>query len=294
MACASCREACPQQGITLGEKRLSIDRVRCLGCFACSRACPTGAVEAKGREISVKELARELLKDRAYFGAEGGVTLSGGEALMQAETIELLRELHAADVSVAVDTCGQIKPERLDAALAYADLVLYDLKLVDSAEHERWTGVGNELIVANLARVVQWATARKIRSDNHRSGRSMTAPKANFLENANHSQTTHPNRHLWLRTPVIPGATDSDANIIGLARLVATLPHPEKAIERWEFTAFNNLCTAKYESIERIWSFADAPLMTAERMEQLVALAKTECPGIDIRATGATATMMEE
>ncbi len=89
MGCASCVAICPEQGIRQEAKGLTIERTRCRACFSCVAACPTGAVEAKGKPIEVEELARELLKDRAYFGEDGGITISGGEALHQPESIEL-------------------------------------------------------------------------------------------------------------------------------------------------------------------------------------------------------------
>jgi pyruvate formate lyase activating enzyme len=248
-------EVCPQAGIALGEERLTIERDNCLACFTCVRSCPTGAVEAKGEAIEVAELCRELLKDQAYFGEQGGVTLSGGEALLQAQSVDLLRLLKEAGVNTAVDTCGYIKPERLQAALPYTSIVLYDLKLADSAEHQKWTGVSNELILENLRIVAAWAG---------NSGR------------------------LWIRTPIIPGVTDSEQNISQIAAILAGLPGAPDCIERWELCAFNNLCASKYSSIEKEWTHADAPLITAAQMEQLVATARAGVAIADIRATGAT------
>jgi pyruvate formate lyase activating enzyme len=184
------------------------------------------------------------------------VTLSGGEALLQAESIELLKLLKEKGAQTAVDTCGHVKTARIADALPHTDVVLYDLKIADSTQHARFTGAGNELIFANLQLVVKWAAAGKVR--------------------------------LWIRTPVIPGATDSDANIAGLADVIAAIPNAEAAIERWELCAFNKLCISKYESIKRDWEFALAPLMSGARMDELVAVARAGCPGLDICATGST------
>jgi pyruvate formate lyase activating enzyme len=259
IACESCAAVCPLKGISLQEERLSINRADCLGCFTCVRSCPTGAVEAKGTPIEAADLCRELLKDRAYFGTEGGVTLSGGEALLQAESIELLRLLKEAGVGTAVDTCGQIKPERLRAALPYTDLVLYDLKLAKSDEHKRWTGVGNELIVENLRIVCDWVARGEGR--------------------------------LWIRTPIIPDATDSVANIRGIAAILAKTTASPSVVERWELCAFNNLCASKYDSIEKSWNHSAASLIPTEHMATLVASAQADFACSDIRATGITAKL---
>jgi pyruvate formate lyase activating enzyme len=253
MNCGSCIAECPQRGICRGDSALDFDRESCIACFTCVRACPTGAVEGKGREYSPEDLCKELLKDRAYFGNDGGVTLSGGEALLQKESVDLLRLLKEAGVGTAVDTCGQIPSETLSAALPYTDIVLYDVKIADSDEHKKFTDVGNKLILENLKLVAEWG------------GR------------------------LWIRTPIIPGATDSVSNITAIAKILAALPDAAKAIERWELAAFNNLCGAKYESLNKEWKYKDVPLKTKAEMEELLKAAKEELQGVEIRTTGSTA-----
>jgi pyruvate formate lyase activating enzyme len=220
------------------------------------RGCPTGAAEAKGRDIQAADLCRELLKDRAYFGEEGGVTLSGGEALLQKENVSLLKLLKDAGVRTAVDTCGQISSDTFEAALEYTDVVLYDVKIADSAQHRRFTGSSNELILKNLSLAAAWAKG---------GGR------------------------LWIRTPIIPGSSDGDDNIREIGAILRALPSGPSAIERWELCAFNNLCGAKYDSLEKEWAFEGVPLMTKNRMEEVADIAKRSSGLADVRATGATA-----
>ena len=251
--CGSCTAACPQGGLRYcGPAGVVIERERCRGCFRCCEACPAGALEGKGTVWDIQKLCRELLKDRAYWGAEGGVTISGGEALMQEAAIGLLRLLREQGAHSAIDTCGLVPEARLRAALELCDMVLYDLKLAYSARHMEWTGAGNEEILRNLQRVAEWARAG--------AGR------------------------LWVRTPVIPGATDSEENIRGIGEILR--PY-SGAIERWELCAFNNLCESKYRSLGRAWEFGGAPLMARARMEELCETAKATgaCP--DTRWTGA-------
>jgi len=225
---------------------------RCIGCGGCEgfrnyEACPTGALELKGTPWDCEKLCRELLKDRAYWGADGGVTLSGGEALMQEASLDLLCLLKAQGAHVAIDTCGLVPEARLRAALESCDMVLYDLKLADSALHQEWTGAGNEEILRNL----------RIVTDSH--------------------------RRCWVRTPIIPGATDSEENIRAIGELLARLD----GIERWELCAFNNLCESKYQSLGRAWEFEGIPQVARTKMEKLCDIAKSTnaCP--DIRWTGA-------
>ena len=251
MGCGSCAAACPAGALAFGASGVVIDRARCTGCFTCCEACPAGALEAKGLPWDIVKLCRELLKDRAYWGEEGGVTLSGGEALMQEPAVDLLRLLKARGAHVAVDTCGLVPEARLRSALEHCDMVLYDIKIADSALHRELTGAGNEEILRNLRIVADWAKQ---------------------------------DCRLWVRTPIIPGATDDDSNIRSIGEL---LKEHSDAIERWELCAFNNLCESKYRSMGGTWEFAGVSKMTRPRMEALCEIAKSTNACADTRWTGA-------
>ena len=91
MGCGTCIKVCPNGTLTATEKGIIVDRDKCIACGTCINACPTGAIECKGTEVTPAEAFKELIKDAAYFGPEGGVTLSGGEIMAQAkEAAELL------------------------------------------------------------------------------------------------------------------------------------------------------------------------------------------------------------
>ena len=104
IGCGQCEHICPNGGILRDESGVHIDRRLCVGCCNCVGACPTLALECKGIDAEPEELCRELIKDKAYFGRDGGVTLSGGEALLQDGAVELLLLLKAAGIQTAVDT----------------------------------------------------------------------------------------------------------------------------------------------------------------------------------------------
>jgi len=105
-----------------------------------------------GRRVTAREVLETVLRDREFYGETGGMTLSGGEPLMQAAfSLELLRLAKEAGLHTAVETSGYC--EDLTPFLPYVDLWLYDIKLTDSAAHRRWTGVGNELILENLQKL---------------------------------------------------------------------------------------------------------------------------------------------
>jgi pyruvate formate lyase activating enzyme len=165
-----------------------------------------------GQIMSVEVLLAELAKDRAFYEKSGGgVTLSGGEPTFQPDFAEaLLRGLKEAGISTALDTCGLTSPRILDRLLPYTDLVLFDLKLLDPDLHRKYTGVTNQQILESLAHV--YAAI-------HRS--------AGQIE-------------LWIRTPLIPGATDTDENLTAIGRYIAD--QMNGTVARWELCAFNNLC----------------------------------------------------
>ena len=248
--CGSCDSACPNDALTRDETGVHIDRRLCTGCRSCVSACPTLALECKGIDAEPEELCRELVKDRAYFGRDGGVTLSGGEALLQDGTIELLRLLKQEGIQTAVDTCGMVFTEQLQAALPYTDILLYDLKIMNDADHLRWTGRSNAMILRNLGVAALWAKG---------------------------------NGRLWIRTPIIPGATDSDENIRAIGNRINAIG----GAERWELCAFNNLCTDKHERLDIDWAFKNAPLVSKKRMEELLAVARSTRACEDIRSSGA-------
>ena len=152
ISCGSCVCACPQQAITLDERGLKLDRSRCIACGACADACPTGAMIAYGREYDAEELAALVARDKPFFDRSGGgVTLSGGECLFQADfAVEVARLLGERGIGVDIDTCGYVDRAVLDRILPYTDTFLYDIKAIDAALHQKCTGRNNERILNNL------------------------------------------------------------------------------------------------------------------------------------------------
>ena len=145
------------------EPQVLFKQSKCIRCGACSEKgftvddCPTAAREICGREYSMDELMAEVEKERAVMeNSGGGVTLCGGEPLMHPKgTLEILHELGRRGFHRTVDTTLYAKPEVVDAVAAECELLLIDLKLMDSEKHRRYTGVGNELILENIRRVAE-------------------------------------------------------------------------------------------------------------------------------------------
>jgi pyruvate formate lyase activating enzyme len=148
----SCIEICLEKIISSDIKN-KIIRNRCTLCMKCAEECINKAFQQIGKEYTVDEIFNEIKKDIAFYGNDGGVTLSGGEPLFQPEfSIAVLKKCKENGISTVLDTSGFAKKEIIDEAAKYTDLVLYDIKHMDSEKHREETGVGNELILENAKR----------------------------------------------------------------------------------------------------------------------------------------------
>ena len=225
-----CLRVCPENALVLTLAGMQIDRERCTVCGKCAEACPASALEIIGKEWNAEELLTELLKDKVFYETSGGgITFSGGEPMMQTDFLcEMLPRCKDAGLHVALDTCGAVASERYQRVVEWLDLVLFDLKITDSAKHQQATGVGNELILNNA----RWLASRGV--------------------------------PMWIRTPIIPGYTDDHANIQAIARFIRNeLP----TVERWDLLAYTNLGKPKYHRLDLPYALENAPLLTRDEME---------------------------
>lgn len=254
-----CDAVCPEDAIRRDGKAVAIDAGRCTLCGECADECPTTALEMLGAHWRLDDLVAEVLKDRSYYETSGGgVTVSGGEPALQPTFIaSFLDRCRADGVHTALDTCGMCGAAALDALAGRADLVLYDVKEIDAERHARLTGQSNEKILANLV-----ALGGRIRSGD--------TPAA-----------------LWIRTPLIPGATATDANLRGIGAFIAG--NLGGAVRRWELCAFNNLARDKYRRMGLAWDFNETELLTEPALRRFadVARASGVDPGIVV-ASGPT------
>ncbi len=186
--CGSCQKVCSREAIIQIDDTKRIDRDKCNLCMDCVKVCPSDALQQVGRYISVEDVVNEVKKDALFYvNSGGGMTISGGEPLLQWGFIkEVFRACKEQGICTALDTTGHIIWHIIDEVLEYIDLALYDIKHMDAKMHKNGTGVTNELILANLPRV-----ARKVKT--------------------------------WIRVPVIPGYNDSESNMVALAHLASDL-----------------------------------------------------------------------
>ena len=242
VGCGACAQVCPSHTVEGG--KMVYDRAACADHGACAQVCFSGALEVCGREYTVQEVLREVMQDVDYYAQSGGgVTLSGGEVLLQPQFAgELLAALHREGVHTAIETNLSVDFSVLEALLPDLDLILCDLKLWDEDAHRRWTGAGNARIRENLTRL---------------------------------PDTGKP---FIVRTPVIPGVNDNEAEIAAIAGFVGRLP----GLAYYELLNFNPLGGSKYQALDAHNAFADARPLPEARMQALQAAAQAVCPSVRI------------
>lgn len=223
--CTRCLRACPQSAILRQEDDLPlVRRTLCDGCPRhCAEACPSKALIVYGTERSVDDVLRIVGQDAAfYIRSSGGLTLSGGEPLLQAEfALALLREARRRRIRTALETCGMVPWKTLEAAAPYLNHVLYDIKHTDSRIHQDQTGCGNSVILENFRRLALLDPAKPI----------------------------------LVRTPVIPDFNDSAEAITAIAEYIRPYPNT-----RLELLPYHRLGTQKYSFLGRVPPMGDRTL----------------------------------
>jgi len=160
--CGYCLSACPQSrdGIFIVEdnKIAGIDRKKCTKCCKCAEACPSNALKTWGEKMSVPDVMKVILADRAFYEKSGGgATLSGGEVLMQWEFARaLLKACKKNSLHTCMESSLHYRTDVLEHIYPYVDLVITDIKHMNSTRHKQFTGAGNELILKNIKRTVEF------------------------------------------------------------------------------------------------------------------------------------------
>lgn len=152
IGCGECILVCKSGAQKVVEGRHVFDRAACKACGECENVCLGKAIKFYGRKMSTEELIPVLLEDQMFYEhSGGGITISGGEALLHPEfCAELLREMKQRGINTAVDTCGNVPRNNLASVVPYTDTFLYDIKAIDEDVHKNCTGHSNKQILSNL------------------------------------------------------------------------------------------------------------------------------------------------
>ncbi len=226
--CQRCVAVCSTGATTVGSNgQIQIDRSLCQVCGKCLEACLSEARVIIGKLMSVEEVFEIVRKDTLFYrNSGGGVTASGGEPVHQPEFVRaLLTRCQGAGLHTALDTCGFGEWNTLEDILEHVDLVLFDLKHMDTEMHRRLTGVGNEIILQNLERTAKL-------------------------------------KPVIVRIPLIPGHTDSKANIEASGQFLSRI-----GVSRVDVVPYHQLGVGKYQRLGRQYALSDVAACSDEREE---------------------------
>jgi len=219
--CGYCQKACPLSENTPvctdenGVLKVVSMAADCENCFKCADVCPGRAIKLWGELMTVDELMKVIEEDRSFYNRSGGgVTLSGGEVMVQREFVELLlKSCKDAGINTCVETALHCPQEQLAAIYENTDIVITDIKHMDTKKHRAYTGVGNELILSNIKHTVEIG------------------------------------KKLIIRIPVIPGHNDDDANILATGEFIRD--ELQNKVLQVQLLPYRKLGTEKYESLNQ-------------------------------------------
>ncbi|MBO4862131.1 MAG: glycyl-radical enzyme activating protein [Firmicutes bacterium] len=227
--CGCCIKNCPNEALSVKDGAISIDRGKCVSCGTCVNVCPSRAMFFYGEEKTVDQVFEEVMRDKGFYESSGGgVTCSGGECMMQADFVgELFRRCKERGIHTTLDTCGHFPSEGLEKVLPHTDLVLYDIKHMDSGKHREFTGVGNELILQNLKLILDASIK------------------------------------VFIRVPVIPSYNDSVESLMAIAGFIKELD-PSLHVDLLPYHRFG---LAKYKMLDMPYLPEDVSSPTEEQKE---------------------------
>lgn len=229
--CGACIPPCPKHANSIENGRLVIDRRLCTSCGICTKACISNAREVVGKIYSIAELVKEVKKDQMFYEESGGgVTLSGGEVMVQNMDYieELCRKLHKEGFHVAIDTCGYAAYENFQRILPFVDTFLYDIKAMDNEQHMKYVGTSNQLILENLVKLSQ-----------------------------DHAVIN-------IRLPIIAGVNDDEAFINAT---VDFLKKNDIQIKQINLLPYHNIGKGKYKNLDRFYEEEQMKVPSSDKME---------------------------
>ena len=234
--CGDCVRACPAGALELNE-RVVQDLHLCRQNAQCVDACSTGAQQVFGRWMSLSDAMSEVLKDRIFFDESGGgVTISGGEPLLQADFVEaLLTRCHAQRIHTTLDTCGYAERRVIDRVCRNVDLFLFDLKLMDPIKHQKFTGVRNDRILANLRVLAESGSA------------------------------------VIVRIPVIPGVNDDEDNLTAVSTFLSLL-----RLRNIDLLPYHRIGSSKYSRLSLTYRMEGVTPPSYEHMQEIATRLKRE------------------
>ncbi len=231
--CGRCQSVCETSAIDMNSV-YRIDKSKCIKCKRCVESCLNGALVLEGKKYSVEEIIKELKKDSVqYRRSNGGITLSGGEVLLQPDfAVELLKECKAYGWHTAIETAMYVNSEAVKKVMPYIDLAMIDIKSMNDEVHKRFTGVSNNIILKNIKLSDQLT------------------------------------KEIIIRIPVIEGFNADLQSIGEIAQFSKSLTN----LKRIDLLPYHNYGENKYEAIGRDYLLGELKSPSEDKMERLKAL----------------------
>lgn len=257
IGCGECARVCPTGAASTAaaqEARAVPNPGGCRSCGECARVCPSEAREMVGRAACVEEVVAAVERDTLFYDESGGgVTISGGEPLMQPEFLgEILTRLKSRGIRTYVDTSGFGPAGLLESLAPSVDTFLYDLKLMDRVAHERYTGASNVPILANLGSLAELVAGR---------------PGGSGAEGAQASPSAARRPGLVIRIPIVPGINDTDENLAATGEFIRGLP----VVPPVSVLPYHRAGVDKYRRLGRGYPLPDTAPPPEARMEDIAA-----------------------
>jgi len=234
IGCGWCFENCPNRAHKMIDGKRVFDRSECIRCGLCASRCYADALEVIGKNMSVDKVITEVMKDKPFYdNSDGGMTLSGGEPMMQFEfTKALLSKAKELGLHCCLDTCGFAPFDHFEQLFEYVDLFLYDLKETDPIRHKEYTGVPLQPILDNLQKI-------------SKSG-----------------------AEIWLRCPLIPGLNDREEHLKEIGRITSLLP----GIKQVTIHPYHPLGSSKSKNLGKEYTFSDKEFTDKKKIEEWVGI----------------------
>jgi len=228
IGCAECVKVCTKKAIEIMNGGILTHRDKCEVCFECVKVCPSGARTIVGRYVTPQELVREVERDRIFYEKSGGgVTVSGGEGTFQPKFISKFLSLcKKINIHTAFDTCGYTQWDPLKDILSFVDLILLDLKIMDSEKHQQILKVPNGPILRNTKRMDKMG------------------------------------KRIIIRVPLIPGYTDDEDNVRRIGEFVKSL----NSVEKVELLPFHRMGESKYRQLGKDYILSNVKPLDDDRI----------------------------
>ncbi|MFZ7120217.1 MAG: glycyl-radical enzyme activating protein [Eubacteriaceae bacterium] len=217
IGCWDCIEACPKGVIFLKKGQLSFNRERCDYCAKCIEACNTEALVIKGKEVYAHDVLKEIMKDMKFYEiSQGGVTLGGGEPLLQSNfAVSILKACKEKGIHTTIETAGYVPWTNIEQVIPFTDLFLYDIKHMDPKIHEDYTGVDNITILSNLEKLAKKGCS------------------------------------IIVRTPIIPNFNNNEDEISKIIHYIKKI-----GIKKYDLIPYHNYGKNKYYSLGRVYRYS--------------------------------------